>query len=69
MAFKMKGFTPYTKKDGFFRTTWNEIKETFRTGDDSHERRNKGRRHANLMNSRNRSDEAIAYRESQKNKV
>jgi len=64
MRYKKGGDSPWSKKDGFWRTTWNEIKDTFRTGEDSAERRNKGRRHSHLMNLRNKSKEAIAYREN-----
>ena len=67
MAFKMKyQGSALKKKGGFFSTTWNELKETFRTGKDSAERRNQGRKHAHLMNPRNKSKEAINYRKKNK---
>lgn len=44
------------------------VSETMRTGKDPRERRDQGRRHAHLSNPRNRSEEAVAYRESLKNK-
>lgn len=69
MAFKMRyqggESSPWKDKDGFWRTTWREIKDTFTTGKDSKQRRDQGRRHAHLMNLRNKSPEAIKYRKNQ----